>query len=964
MLQIKRHIITAMLVFGCIAGRTQPAQMFHYTTRDGLPSNSIYRTLIDKKGFLWVATENGLARFDGKKFKVFTTAQGLSDNEIIDLHIDSSNILWAIPFLKRPCYLNEKTERFENETTNPELKKLVVGNTNAVNVLRYGGLFFGNNHRQSYIVQNGKVTFYSQFSALKGGSPRRAVEYARDKLLIFCDDSIRRYENGLSAGSILLEKPLSNITIIHDTVAATAGNELIIMKITPDGNVQVAARKTYSFPIRIFCHTGKSYALISFSGNKYLADKSTLEIKDEIVAEGSVTNILEDPEGNTWLSTMSNGLVKIQPQRVFTYYNKEMATSFSALLKQSNQVLAGNTNGELFAYDGAYALRRLQVTGTKRIDAWMRKIIALPDNVFVANQFGSYLLDKTASRIIQRFEGTKNRSSKAAAYINDSMLLMGTHVMAYKYNYRRKIYTDSILKRTTALASTASGGTYIGSTDGLYKWVPNQPLVYLGARYKALTYRINSIVAGPDELMWVGLGTDSLVVLYKDAVVASIPLGRNIPGTTCKALCCNKAGQVWLGTDKGLNRINYTFEKNKLVYSNTYFSAADGLAGEQVNDISIYNDTVYAAANGGISYLPTALQLPQLDIAVITTGIVINGTEQPLADFYSLKYDQNNITINFSGVDLSGFVPLFEYSINKGPWLPTEKIELSRLAPGNYTIVIRAIQRNGTPSAREARITLNIETPFWKNGLFWLTIALLFFGIIIYFLQTRNKRKQTAAITHAETEKKLAQLEMQALMAQINPHFVFNCLNSIKGFIYDRDYRQADKYLDKFSELLRNTMDNAEASVISLEKEINYLDTYLQLEKLRFGGKFDYRITAAAGIPQQEVYVPAMLLQPYVENAIRHGVRHLQERKGNIVISAAVEGDYLRMTIEDDGVGREMAQQLKSERHIEYQSRGMMLSRRRAELYEIKEIVTDKKDETGRGTGTIIHLEIPLRLKP
>jgi LytS/YehU family sensor histidine kinase len=205
---------------------------------------------------------------------------------------------------------------------------------------------------------------------------------------------------------------------------------------------------------------------------------------------------------------------------------------------------------------------------------------------------------------------------------------------------------------------------------------------------------------------------------------------------------------------------------------------------------------------------------------------------------------------------------------------------------------------------------------------------------------------------------------MQALKAQINPHFVFNCLNSIKGFIYERDYAQADTYLDKFSELLRSTMDNADASVISLEEEIKYLDTYLQLEKLRFGDKFDYTISAATGIDKQKTYVPAMLLQPYVENAIRHGVRFLENKKGVINIVAKKEGAFLICEIDDNGIGREKAAALKSGMHIEYQSRGMQLSRRRAELYNIEQTVTDKKDTDGVATGTNITLKIPATLKP
>jgi anti-sigma regulatory factor (Ser/Thr protein kinase) len=441
-------------------------------------------------------------------------------------------------------------------------------------------------------------------------------------------------------------------------------------------------------------------------------------------------------------------------------------------------------------------------------------------------------------------------------------------------------------------------------------------------------------------------------------------LGGSIPGNICKSLFCNKAGEIWLGTNKGLNNIHYSFSNNTFSYNNTYFGAADGLIGEQVNDITIKNDTVYVATSGGISYLPAELSLPVADIATYITRINISGKDEELKESYLLPYSKNDITIEFSGVDLTGFVPLFEYSTNNGNWQQTEKIELKRLSPGTYDIKIRAIRRDGKPSSQEAILSITIRTPFWKSGLFWSVFTLVSFGVIIYFIQKRNRQRQKTALQKVITEKKIAELEMQALKAQINPHFVFNCLNSIKGSIYEKNYVQADKYLDKFSELLRSTMDNAEAAIISLEEEIKYLDTYLQLEKLRFGDKFDYIIEADLAIDKEKTFVPAMLLQPYVENAIRHGVRFLENKKGKIIILARRENNFLVCEIDDNGVGRDRAAQLKSGSHIEYQSRGMQLSKRRAELYNIRQEIIDKKDENGKAAGTKIIISIPLDLKP
>ena len=162
---------------------------------------------------------------------------------------------------------------------------------------------------------------------------------------------------------------------------------------------------------------------------------------------------------------------------------------------------------------------------------------------------------------------------------------------------------------------------------------------------------------------------------------------------------------------------------------------------------------------------------------------------------------------------------------------------------------------------------------------------------------------------------------------------------------------------------MRSTIDNSDASIISLKNEMSYLDNYLQLEKLRFEDKFNYNISVAADVDRDQCFVPAMLLQPYVENAIRHGMRFLENKKGQININVHKENNFLVCEIDDNGIGREKAAELKSKMHVEYQSKGMNISRRRAELYNIDQQVTDKTDGQGNATGTNITVKIPLNFK-
>lgn len=952
-----------------LAIQGQTTQIIRYTTNEGLPSNSVYRTVIDKKGFLWIAGENGVTRYDGRIFKNYTTVNGLPDNEVTEIMTDSSGRLWVLPFRKKPAYYNEATDRFENSDTDPMLSKIEPANTSYASVLLHGGIAFYNNERTVSIYKNGETKIYpAVFDKRVKTKPDRVIDIGDDTYIVLCFDSLRYIQNGKAVKATAFGYAFDWSEFFNNTLYISQPKGIVAFRLNSSGDIIQTQKQEYPFSVKVMCHTGTSLAITSGNGNTYIVDPVTLQLQENILSDVIVRYVLEDRNGNYWLSTKDEGLIKIQQKRISSYTeNRELVRSFNAVLKTSNgKIITGNNKGELYIYDGLYTARKIILnTPDNSSDTWVRNILELPAGIYVATQTGSFIIDKQRFTISQSFLNADNKSTKAACRMNDSTLLLGGHAQLFVYNTNTRQLTDSVLIRVTAIGVNDKQQVYIGSTDGLYR-KDKDSLFYFGRAEKAFTYRVVSIVNTRDGLLWVARSSDSLLVLKDDKRVGSIPLGTDVPGTVCKSMYSNKPGEIWVGTDKGLSKISYRLQQNGLTYQAIYFSTADGLLGEQVNDVMIKNDTAYVATTGGISYLPVNLQLPLADIATFITRVSVNNTDTATLPSYTLPYFKNNIRVEFSAVDLTGYNPFFEYNINNRAWQRVENnfLSLQNQPPGNYTIHIRSIRRDGRPSAQEAEIVFKIKAPFWKTPLFQGGVVLLAIGVFLFFNQRRNRIKQKKAIEKLTTEKKIAELEMQALKAQINPHFVFNCLNSIKGFIYEKDYRQADKYLDKFSDLLRSTMDNADAAIISMEEEIKYLDTYLQLEKLRFADKFDYTITVTDNINKAKSFVPAMLLQPYVENAIRHGVRYLEDRKGKITVAVSQKEGYVYCEIDDNGVGRTKAAALKSAMHIEYQSRGMQLSKRRAELYNIEQTVIDKTGARGEAAGTTIVLKIPATLQP
>jgi hypothetical protein len=235
-------------------------------------------------------------------------------------------------------------------------------------------------------------------------------------------------------------------------------------------------------------------------------------------------------------------------------------------------------------------------------------------------------------------------------------------------------------------------------------------------------------------------------------------------------------------------------------------------------------------------------------------------------------------------------------------------------------------------------------------------------------LDVKNKLVETQKIKQVETmfEKKIAETEMIALRAQMNPHFIFNCLNSIKLYTLENDSQTASEYLTKFSQLIRLVLENSRSEKVTLQKELETLKLYIELEAMRFKNKVKYQINIVPHIDQQYIEIPPLLLQPYVENAIWHGLMHKPEG-GNISIDISQPSEYLlHIEITDDGIGREMAKEHKSKSATRQKSFGLKMTSERLDainhIYqtntEVK--VVDLKDAEGKATGTKVIIEIPI----
>jgi LytS/YehU family sensor histidine kinase len=260
------------------------------------------------------------------------------------------------------------------------------------------------------------------------------------------------------------------------------------------------------------------------------------------------------------------------------------------------------------------------------------------------------------------------------------------------------------------------------------------------------------------------------------------------------------------------------------------------------------------------------------------------------------------------------------------------------------------------------QISFTVEKLLWEKAWFRILILSLLvigiWGLFKYRVHTiRSKEKE-----QAEINQRMAELEQKTLRSQMNPHFIFNSLNSIQHYVAERDITGANDFITDFSRLIRMTLDLSSRTSISMSEELEYITTYLKIEKARLENQFDYIVKTDKALDLKEIYLPPLLLQPYVENCIRHGIKYKKEGEGLIKIIVEKTESAVLVGIEDNGVGREIAQKYKTKYHIQYQSKGTSISKDRIDLLnsyndeKIKIETIDLYCENQQPAGTRVNI--------
>jgi sensor histidine kinase YesM/ligand-binding sensor domain-containing protein len=441
----------------------------------------------------------------------------------------------------------------------------------------------------------------------------------------------------------------------------------------------------------------------------------------------------------------------------------------------------------------------------------------------------------------------------------------------------------------------------------------------------------------------------------------------------------DKKSNIWVGNSKGL----FCYDTLTKVWRN--FNEKHGIVN-YANRLVISEDSSLVFSGKDIEFNPALLDIKAPPPQTVIESFNVFEKSLPLAmlphfsEQITLKYDQNFFSIGFIGINYQNPEETqYAYQLVgvEPDWVNSGKRRTAfytNIGAGTYEFRVKAMNSDGVWSAVKT-LKIKILPPFWQTWWFRILAAGLVVAGLWFFYKNRLrqvrlegevKQKETELLQReAEFRRSLAETEMSALRAQMNPHFIFNCLNSINNFMLENNGKSASLYLTKFSRLIRLVLENSRTEKVSLANEMAALELYIEMESLRFKQKLRYDIQIASSVQMDFIEIPPLLLQPYVENAIWHGLMHRKEGgKVKVEVTQPLE-NILHIEITDDGIGRQAAMELKSRSAVRRKSFGMQITSERLQAIneifgmETRVTVEDLQNTEGGAAGTKIVIEIP-----
>ncbi len=955
----------------------------NYTIENGLPSSTVYNVFQDSKGYIWFPTDAGVSRYDGYEFTNFSTEDGLSDNEVFKIQEDSKGRLWFFTLNGCPSFFDQDEHKFHNPSNDSTLKNacldhFILAYAEAENGDVYfgsakGGMVrlsdktaqLGNCYRWIYHLwlEDNELFSINTYGVTKHDDLLNITDTLSNFNFLDIPRIIEHGENSfrLGVGSNIYDyvKGSREVTHVHAFDSGTFIQNIYQQK---NGGLWVATRNG------VYAQNQSDQRSDTLSFSKYLPKRT-------------ISSIMEDREGNIWITTLDRGVYLTSSSNFYSYSETKIGPMKVKTLEkdeENNLWVAGEKNRcfkinqtnqkiQTVSLFGKKQLGVSDINATSKNKTW----IATKENVILEENGKQKYLPFWANRAF--LDQYKNLWLGLTVVIKipeaewkSRLISKGVKPWPYIKNDEPIIEDNTKLKfRTNAMCEDQSGKIWAATERGLFTYEHAQDQFQLVPGFESKIADLHYIKQ--EDLLLVSSQV-GFYVFQNDRLIHSFSKTNGLPSNICFTAKKDTAtGIIWLATSAGVVKIAADYSQLSVIQDRR-------LKNLKINDIEIIDHNIYLGTESGLftfdysEYEQDLLTPPLLYL----NAIFINGKVHRTQNDLKLNYNQNNVSVTFQGLYYKDPEKLkYQYKLARAEkWESTESrtVNFSELPSGNYALQVRVAypggNNNGLIFSKTKTLRFLIDAPYWKT--WWFIASMLLVLVValfsIWMVRIRVLRSQFKLERNKlEMERNLIEMEQKALRLQMNPHFIFNALNSIKGDYAENNIRRANKYIIKFSKFLRMVLESTD-QFVSLETEVTMLSLYMDLTLVRYPDKFEYHFKTEATIDPNETSILTMLLQPFVENAIIHGILPKKE-KGLIQIEFKTdENGALICMVEDNGIGRKAS---KFQKTHGYESKAIKITEERLQLIALQAGTSgalkmeDLEDDQGNATGTRVTIHTP-----
>lgn len=1027
---MKRLISVLLICVYTLCLAQEPKYRFiNFSEKDGISDKFIYSVTQDKKGKIWFGTQSGLYLFDGLKFKHIKSDKDVANHQISNIlqqtFVDSSGEIW-LSSINALQIFNPETKKFRNFNYSDEsLNNILSANILNICEAEKSNVFVGTMKDYWFLIDktSGKTKHFipnSQYLSEESKIITKIIKvgnwfYALSNNGIFKFNlsgeiyPIFNLENG---------KPAKNS--FEDGFYDEKNNRLILAS-GFDGIATLDLQKnTFYYYVINEKNTNNAdsrhfvnlvlkkseYELWFSSGNLGIFNLKTKQFQkfdasfqnDYSFRVSNISKLFNDQENNLWLCSY-NGIAMLPWQnhqiKNLPLYNKfanYTVEPFGTMKVGKDVLIANNTGNGLLWLNENNEINLIEnpfLKGNYRALNGIQYLTKTKKNqIFGTSSLNLFQLDFENKKLVYIPLKTSGVLGRVENDDQDNLYIASANNGFYIYNLANKNLQhfnlwdiDKTVKPNSQNAISPrfkdkNGNIWFGKTEGVYQYNPNLKKFQHLATQKAENNgskitQSNFFAEDFEGNIWISTIDNGIFKLDKNYKILNNFNKQNagLPSDYCANLFVDRKGFLWIGTLSGLAK----FDTKKLK-TISVITMQNGLKESNCAvPVNFTNDgKVYINHYGELSILDLETYQENKKIPkTYINAVKISGEEIPFSREIKLKYFQNYITFDFITDALNNFNQnTYAYKLDGVDKdfieTKTNSVSYANLENGNYTFWVKSANNDGF-WGNSTKLIIKITPPFWKSWWFFSILGLLIFGGIYFFNRFKINQIKERAKLKTQFNKDIAELEMKALRAQMNPHFIFNSLNSIQNYILKNDSEKASQYLTKFSRLIRLILDHSNQNFITLSSEIQLLKLYIEMEDMRFEKHFESEISIDKNLDAESILIPSMLIQPSVENAIWHGLLHKNE-KGFLKISfKKSDENLLEATIEDNGVGRKKAEELRSKTTLKKKSYGAEITKNRIET--LNKTLTEKTffeiidlyNPENEAIGTKVLIKIPFK---